>query len=406
MKCKYCNADIEQDAQFCTNCGKDLSKFERCVNCGELLDRDTVFCPYCGTEQSKKNEVNEQNEHQDSLQESQPEVVDDTQQSNEGKSSKKWIWAVIAVVLLAIIGGGAYFATNGGFGSIAMAEAVDSDSIAVIDPSDTDVHSIDGIKARLNEILIQSQTMSDENSVNTFFSNEFKNLYKKVEEYDATLDGPGFWNGNLWDGGQDGNPDMFEIVGVSISSPSLALAEVNCKYQKGEYKAENKINLVLVFENDNWVIDNIDGNKEQMKEYINENNSRPLVSIDMLRRLSVNEAMQQQGYDKVTIAGRAGSETDIWFRNCTIGNRGEIKTKSNMACVVETFDGMAASVRITVFDKKEYELIKSEVLKYSVKSDSKYCFKWDDNEEPTNSAINMGVSEWREGGFYIDIPLY
>ena len=70
------------------------------------------------------------------------------------------------------------------------------------------------------------------------------------------------------------------------------------------------------------------------------------------------------------------------------------------------FDGMAASVRITVFDKKEYELIKSEVLKYSVKSDSKYCFKWDDHEEPTNSAINMGVSEWREGGFYIDIPLY
>jgi len=53
MKCKFCRAEIEHDAQFCTNCGKDLSIFDKCVKCGKLLDSDTVFCPYCGTEQPK-----------------------------------------------------------------------------------------------------------------------------------------------------------------------------------------------------------------------------------------------------------------------------------------------------------------------------------------------------------------
>ena len=51
MKCKYCQAEIEQDAQFCTNCGKDLSNLPRCIKCGEILDEGSEFCPYCGTKQ-------------------------------------------------------------------------------------------------------------------------------------------------------------------------------------------------------------------------------------------------------------------------------------------------------------------------------------------------------------------
>lgn len=54
MKCKYCQAEIEQDAQFCTNCGKDLSNLPRCVKCGEILDNNAEFCPYCGTKQPEQ----------------------------------------------------------------------------------------------------------------------------------------------------------------------------------------------------------------------------------------------------------------------------------------------------------------------------------------------------------------
>ena len=91
MKCKYCNADIEKDAQFCPNCGKDLSSFKKCVKCGELLDNETVFCPNCGTGQPHK------------------EVVE------EPTGSKKWLWAAICLVLLALVGGGIYYFTQDGF---------------------------------------------------------------------------------------------------------------------------------------------------------------------------------------------------------------------------------------------------------------------------------------------------
>ena len=91
MKCKYCNADIEQDAQFCPNCGKDLSKLNKCVKCGELLDNETAFCPHCGAEQPHE------------------EIVEVT------KSSKKWLCGAICIVLLAIVGGGIYYFTQDGF---------------------------------------------------------------------------------------------------------------------------------------------------------------------------------------------------------------------------------------------------------------------------------------------------
>ena len=57
MKCKYCNIEIEQDAQFCPNCGKNLSKISRCIKCGELLDRSDDFCPFCGTKQISDEQI-------------------------------------------------------------------------------------------------------------------------------------------------------------------------------------------------------------------------------------------------------------------------------------------------------------------------------------------------------------
>lgn len=51
MKCKFCHAEIDIDAKFCTNCGKDLSKLRRCTNCHEIIDDDSDFCPYCGSKQ-------------------------------------------------------------------------------------------------------------------------------------------------------------------------------------------------------------------------------------------------------------------------------------------------------------------------------------------------------------------
>ena len=125
MKCKYCNAEIEQDAQFCPNCGKDLSKFSKCVKCGELLDNDTVFCPYCGTEQPHNVVAVE-----------------------EKTSSKKWIWAVVGVLIAVVIGGGYYYLSQNEGKTTVLAEAVDSDSIAVVDTIENDPLAVEAAESR------------------------------------------------------------------------------------------------------------------------------------------------------------------------------------------------------------------------------------------------------------------
>ena len=128
MKCKYCNADIEQDAQFCPSCGKDLSKFNKCIKCGELLDCDTVFCPHCGTEQPHEEKV---------------EVKEN--------GFKKWLLIISVIVLL--LGAGAWYLFSNGFlfgdsSNVAVAETVDSDSITVVDETENDPVAVEAAEAR------------------------------------------------------------------------------------------------------------------------------------------------------------------------------------------------------------------------------------------------------------------
>lgn len=89
MKCKYCNAEVAPNARFCAKCGGDLTKFDKCMNCGELLDNGSTVCSHCGMKQSHVRK--------------------------QHASSRKWIWVVSAVILIAIIIGGYLF--KGGFTS-------------------------------------------------------------------------------------------------------------------------------------------------------------------------------------------------------------------------------------------------------------------------------------------------
>lgn len=248
MKCKYCNAEIEQDAQFCPNCGKDLSKFNKCVKCGELLDNDTVFCPHCGTEQPHEVKA-----------------------AAEKSSSKKWL--LILPLIILIVGAGVWYFYSNGFsfgekmdGSAIETEAVDSTMI------ETDIQSVDGITSRLYEIYINGLKLQDDEAVNKYFSEEFRALYKKVDEIDSNSGEMGFWEGNIWDGGQDGNPTDVEIMRVDKSSPTVALADVKLLYHIDEHHSNNTFSIKVVFENGNWFIDeNNDMRfKERMKEYVNE----------------------------------------------------------------------------------------------------------------------------------------
>lgn len=63
MKCHYCYSEIDQDAQFCPYCGKELKNDLRCSECGEVLDEDSFFCPNCGASvKDPIGDIKQQNE--------------------------------------------------------------------------------------------------------------------------------------------------------------------------------------------------------------------------------------------------------------------------------------------------------------------------------------------------------
>jgi predicted nucleic acid-binding Zn ribbon protein len=48
-ECKYCGAPLDEDSQFCTNCGKKVEpQGKTCPQCGAEVEDDSVFCAKCG----------------------------------------------------------------------------------------------------------------------------------------------------------------------------------------------------------------------------------------------------------------------------------------------------------------------------------------------------------------------
>lgn len=241
MKCKFCQSELGQDTLFCPNCGKDLSGFDKCVKCGELLDDDAVFCPYCGTEQPHE----------------EPE---------ESAGSRKWMWVGLVALVLAVGGGCLYFASSKGETEAVPADAIaDTDSIAVSDSTEPEIRvSKDPVSIRLREIydLLFDFTGGKNMSFSYFDSVYCSKSYKElVERFDtayenSTLEGeivgPDI---DHWVAAQDfDSPYMEEVVSVSYLSDTEATAIVHI-VDHGFNDSEKDVELKLVFENDNWFID-------------------------------------------------------------------------------------------------------------------------------------------------------
>lgn len=287
MKCQYCNTELKQGAKFCPNCGKEVVAFDVCIGCGKQIKKGAPFCPHCGANQKEvakpvqETEVDKsepstievsepQKQAEIPVTESHDEMEEVFLMDEGGNSSKKWLW-IIGALLIGVIGCGFYFWNTNKGGSFVSVEN-DSDSVTVTDTVVTDLKSVEAINTRLTDIFSKAFNMSDEDAINNFFSKEYRKLYAEVEQYDNTHipDGDvGFWNGNIWYGGQDGNPEEAKIVSVHYSNDdAIAYAEVNFIHQEGEFHSENFMSVDLVFEDENWYIDEINGFKQRMKEYV------------------------------------------------------------------------------------------------------------------------------------------
>ena len=313
-ECINCKAMLEDDELFCHECGtkQEIEEPEAqgeepvateemyCIHCGKAIEADSVFCPFCGKPQEVEEEKNEESqpkpaepEPQQEPEKSEPKP-EETEQSQaeeqknaaptqpeqpeqpkeeqpqaeetyEGEEKKK------SKTLLYLLSGSdsdLYPAVEGDY----IEEPTDSipedeEDVVVIDK-----YSVEGVQARLNDILSKALTMRDDDAIRAFFSEEYRILYFKVGEYDRSHAVPGFWNGNIWDGGQDGNPDMFAITRVSSPNDDKTNAGVKFVYDKDGPHSENLVNVELVFENDDWYIDDINAYKQGMRLYLEEMN--------------------------------------------------------------------------------------------------------------------------------------
>ena len=185
--------------------------------------------------------------------------------------------------------------------------------------------SVDDAKQHLTEILSKALKMKDSDAVKAFFSKEFKKMYNGIEECEKNNPDieMGFWNGNLWDGGQDSFTGH-NIVGSHQISESVINMDVLFLYPHGKTKTTIK----FVLENGDWYIDNLYrffddinkntieesfGLKKQMEEYIQYYKKISLNElIEIYKKKDKNYANQvltSMGYEALDGAWKKGEMT-------------------------------------------------------------------------------------------------
>lgn len=404
MKCHYCNTELKQGAKFCPNCGKEVLAEDKCFNCGGHIKSGALFCPHCGAKQQRiesnateqpiqetpivsTNEeviteqpqniaelserpieddaVNKRHNDNNHIHESSDDNLANTIEPYEsGRSSKKWLWILGIILLLGIVGGGWYFFNEGYFGKKAMAPTEEAtDSIAENDSifeEEYDIHSVEGVKQCMTAILNKGLYMSDEDAVKAYFSNEFKDVYNKVVEYDKKNipEGElGFWDFSLWGDGQGGLGKFhFDIKDVKNVKESTALVLVD--YISDEFdnlKCPTIFNLV--FENGSWVIDEVtDENnysyKEAMIKYLDKEETIRSGTFSMVGHVSQDNIHMNIEIDNTSVKGHY--YYDSRGNSNQVRLEGMIDDNGNMKLTMYGSDGEAIGYFSGTFDGSTY----------------------------------------------------
>ncbi len=280
-KCYYCGVEIEDDADFCTACGSELPDCT-CPQCGADVRDDDNYCQNCGYDLLNDEGVEVDDESNDG-------VVDTLEEVEESPKSKIIIPIVVGIIALALIGGWYFLGSNNTTEGSKAAVVSDSDSIIVDSDSIVedinDVHSEAYIKHRLQQICDGVPSTPEKTFVNKYFSESFKKLYNAVnEKYDNEYpeSDMGYFGSYFWSNSgsvDDSNINSVTVLEVELITESTALATVQdyVKYGKND-ELKNSKQIKLVFENDDWFIDDFNDYKSNMEEYINRTNDSETIT--------------------------------------------------------------------------------------------------------------------------------
>lgn len=274
MKCVKCNADIEQDAQFCPYCGNAVEHTNQCIKCGKTLDGDSDFCPYCGAKQNEDNAESQQLQentlpHDEPIHKSDrgsisDEELEDVSQSGEvKKDSKRNLWIIIAIIgLFCIIGG--YFAFSPSNNSTTINDAEDSENM--------DNEIFQRVTSIYNDVFNEQRSGDSDEK---YCSKSYKALVKEFSEAyeNSTIDGILGPELDHWTVAPEVSKPTMKIINITKKSNTDAVAKIHIDFGYDDNKEDDysgtDVELKLVFENGDWYIDDyIIGDISERQEYL------------------------------------------------------------------------------------------------------------------------------------------
>lgn len=109
-KCKYCGAPLDDDSQFCSNCGKKVESLgNTCPQCGTEVEDNSAFCSKCGTrlDSQVNSPVNEPQVAVPST--PAQEAAEEIAYEWEEEKDRKWWYIIGGIIVAAILVFGGYY---------------------------------------------------------------------------------------------------------------------------------------------------------------------------------------------------------------------------------------------------------------------------------------------------------
>ena len=105
--CIYCGAPLDDDSQFCANCGKKIEvQGKTCPRCGAEIEEDATFCSKCGIRLDAQTEPPATTPHVIIPEtSSQEEIVYEW----ENEKNRKWWYIIGGIIVVALAAFGWYY---------------------------------------------------------------------------------------------------------------------------------------------------------------------------------------------------------------------------------------------------------------------------------------------------------
>ena len=252
-KCYYCGAEIDDDADFCTECGNELPDCT-CPQCGADVRDEDNFCQNCGYDLLNDEGVEVDDKSCDG-------VVDTLEEVEESPKSKIIIPIVIGIIALALIGGWYFFGSNSSQEDKDTQPLV-TDSISVdSDTTEGDAMSPEQVIEEKKQFLesfykkYDSLDEYDEAFIKSIVTNNALQILKKHYTKDEGGDmedpnGLACWLFNYYNGWVA----CGSVISRNITSKGGDMFVVTAKYEDEE---KYEVELSVIKDGDSYKIDDI-----------------------------------------------------------------------------------------------------------------------------------------------------